>query len=49
MSMIQRKKYVFADFELESDKNIKYMFQICEDPIYIGLMKGFYILLKRLD
>ena len=48
MKMVQRKKYVFGDFELESDKHTKLITQKRIDPHYIGLVKGFYIL-KWLD
>ena len=44
MKMVQRKKYVFGDFELESDKHTKLITQKRIDPHYIGLVKGFYIL-----
>ena len=47
--MVQRKKYVFGNFELESDKNTQKMFQKHVDPLYIGLAKGFYIFSKRFD
>ena len=41
-----KKKYVFGNFELESDINIKKI-----DPLYIGLVKGFNFLFEeiRLD
>ena len=34
--MVERKKYVFGYFVLESDKNPQEMFQKRIDPLYFG-------------